>query len=183
MTELSDAANMPSLFYCRVCRKNVSVLTHGHHEVMQLFQGSRQFARDQRLRLKTPGWRVLGFQGNPVSADELECQGENIRKSLLVVRDREHPFAEDLITEEAGVVDPHLPVLTKVSCSVHALKMGVSSELTEMLWAQFVLTTGPVNTEVAWILDEVLVGSVNFQNHFVSCPIYIVVLLLVNHFN
>ena len=33
-----------------------------------------------------------------------------------MVRDREHTFAEDLIADGAGVVDPHLPVLTKVFC-------------------------------------------------------------------
>ena len=60
-----------------------------------------------------------------------------------------------------------MPVLTKVSCLVDALKMGGSYELVEKLWPQFVLTTGPVNTEAAWTRDEVLVGSVNFRNQFV----------------
>ena len=101
----------------------MSVLTHGHHEVLRHFQGSRHVARDQRLRLETPGWRLLDFQGNPLSEDELERQREKIRKGPLVVRDREHPFAEDLIIDEAGVVDPQLSVLTKVSCLVDALKM------------------------------------------------------------
>ena len=95
---------MPSHFYRRVCRKNVSVLTHGHHGVLRQFQGSRHFARDQRLRLETPGCRVLDFHENPLSEDELERQREEIRTSPLVLRDHEHPFAEDLITEEAGVV-------------------------------------------------------------------------------
>ena len=45
------------------------------------------------------------------------------------------------------------------------------------------LSDGPANTEVAWTSDEVLVVSVNFLNHFVSFPIYIVVLLLINHRN
>ena len=54
----ADAVNMPSHFYCRVCRKDVSAFTHGHHEVLQHFHGSRRFARDQRLRLETPSWRV-----------------------------------------------------------------------------------------------------------------------------
>ena len=44
VTGLSDAANMPSHFYCRVCRKNVSVLTHRHNEVLRHFQGSHHFA-------------------------------------------------------------------------------------------------------------------------------------------
>ena len=71
VTGPSDAANMLSHFYCRLCRKNVSVLTHGHHEVLRHFQGRCHFAPDQRLRLETPGWRVLDFQGNPLTEDEL----------------------------------------------------------------------------------------------------------------
>ena len=95
----------------------------------------------------------------------------------LVVRDPEHPFAQDLINDRAGVADPQLPVLIKVPCLVDALKMGGSYELIEKLLAQFVQTVGPVKVEVAWTRDEVLVGSVNFRNHFVSFPIYIVVFL------
>ena len=128
VTGPSDAANMPSHFYCRVCRKIVSVLTHGHHELLRHFQGSRHFARGQRLRLETPGWRVLDFQGNPLSEDELERQREKIRRGPLVVRDREHPFAEDLIIHEAGVVDPQLPVPTK------AVLLGRRAEYGRQLW-------------------------------------------------
>ena len=94
-----------------------------------------------------------------------------------MVRDSEHPFAEDLIADGAGVVDPQFPVLTKVSCLVDALKMGSSYELVEKLLAQFVLTAERVNTEVAWTRDEVLVGSVNLRSQFVSFQFYIVVLL------
>ena len=32
-------------------------------EVLRHFHGIRHFARDKRLRLDTPGWRVLGFDG------------------------------------------------------------------------------------------------------------------------
>ena len=88
------------------------MLTHRRHEVLRHFQGSRHFARDQRSRLETPGWRVLDFHGNSINENELERQREKIRKGPLVVRDREHLFAEDLITDEASVVDPQLPVLT-----------------------------------------------------------------------
>ena len=76
-------------------------------------------------------------------------------------------FAEDLIIAEAVVVDPQLPVLTKVSCLVDALKMRGSYGLIEKLWAQFMLTAGPVNTEVVWTRDDVLAGSVDFRNPFV----------------
>ena len=159
----------------------MSVLTHGHREVLRHFQGSRHFARDQSLCLETPGWRVLAFHGNPLGEDYLERQREKIRKGPLVVHDREHPFADDLITDEAGVVDPQLPVLAKVSCLVDALRMEGSHKLIEKLWAQFVLTAGSAYTEVVWTRDEVLVSSVNFRNHFVTFLIHIVVLLLDHH--
>ena len=70
VTGATDAAGKPSQFNCRVCRKDVSVLTHGPHEILRHYRGGgdvKHFARDQRLRLETPGWRVLDFEGNPLS--------------------------------------------------------------------------------------------------------------------
>ena len=85
VTGPSDAANMPSHFSCRVCQKNVSVLTHGDHELLRHFQGSRHFALDQRLRLETPGLRVLGFHGKFLNEDELERQRENFLLWYVIV--------------------------------------------------------------------------------------------------
>ena len=76
------------------------------------------FARDQQLRLETPGWHVLDFQGNPLREDELEPEGEKIVKGPLVAPVREHPFAEDLIVGETEVLDPNLSVLVKLSSLV-----------------------------------------------------------------
>ena len=67
VTGPTDAATKPSHFYCRICRKDVSVLTHGQHEILRHFQGSKHFPRDQRLRLETPGWEVLDYEGNVMS--------------------------------------------------------------------------------------------------------------------
>ena len=78
VTGAKDAAGKPSRFYCGICRKDVSVLTHGSHEVLRHFQGVKHFACDQRLRLETPGWRLLDFEENPLSESELECQRERI---------------------------------------------------------------------------------------------------------
>ena len=79
----TDAANKLSEFFCRVCRKDVSVLTHGGYEIIRHFEVHRQFARDQRLRLETSGWRVLDFDGNPLPEDELERQRERIMLAPL----------------------------------------------------------------------------------------------------
>ena len=72
VTGPTDAATKPSHFYRRICRKDVSVLTHGQHEILRHFQGSKHFPRDQRLRLETPGWEVLDYEGNVMSPAEVE---------------------------------------------------------------------------------------------------------------
>ena len=160
VTGPTDAANKLSEFYCRVCRKNVSVRTHGEYAIIRPFQGHLHFSRDQRLRLETPGWRVLDFDGNPLPEDELERQRERIMLAPLVVRDREYPFREDLIPDASGNVDAQLPLLAKVSCLIDALQLGGSYELVEKLWERFVLTASQINVTVAWSRDEVLVSSV-----------------------
>ena len=160
VTRPTDAANNLSEFYCRLCRKDVSVLTHGGYEIIRHFRGHRHFARDQRLRLETPGWRVLDFDGNPLPEDELEIQRERIMLAPLVFRDREYPSQEDLIPDASGNVDPQLPMLAKVSCLIDALQLGGSYELVEKLWERFVLTASQINVTVAWSRDEVLVSCV-----------------------
>ena len=160
VTGPTDAANKLSEFYCRVCRKDVSVLTHGGYEVIRNFQGHRHFARDQRLRLETPRWRVLDIDGNPLPEDELERRRERIMLAPLAVRYRDYPFREDLIPDASGNVDPQLPLLAKVSCLIDALQLGGSYELVEKLWERFVLTASQINVTVAWSCDEVLVSSV-----------------------
>ena len=159
MTGPTDAATKPSHFYCRICRKDVSVLTHGQHEILRHFQGSKHFPRDQRLRLETPGWEVPDYEGNVMSPAEVERQRERIMGAPLVVRDREYPFCEDVIVDETGAVDPNLGVMAKVSSLIEVLRLGGSYELVYRLWAQFTLSAVRVNVDVTWSRDEVLVSS------------------------
>ena len=156
----TDAPTKLSEFYCQLCRKDVSMLTHGSPEVLRHFQGIRHFARDQRLRIETPRWRVLGFDGKPLTEDELERQRDKILRAPLVVRDREYPFREDFFPDASGNTDPQLPVLAKVSSLVDVLQLGGSYELVERLWERFVLTASRVNVSVTWSRNEVLVSSV-----------------------
>ena len=83
VTGPTDAANKLSEFYCRVCWKDLLVLTHGGYEIIRHFQGHRHFARNRRLRLKPPGWRVLDFDGNLLPEGELERQREKLKLALL----------------------------------------------------------------------------------------------------
>ena len=158
VTGATDAVGKPSHFYCRVCQKDVSVLTHGPHENLRHYQGVKHFAGDQRLRLETPGWRVLYFERKPLSESELERRKEHILRGPLVVWDREYPFAEDLIVDESEALDATLPVVSKVSSSIEVQRLGGPYELVSQLWSQFTLIASRVNIDVAWSRDEVLAG-------------------------
>ena len=129
VTGPTDVATKPSHFYCRTCRKHVSVLTHGHHENSRHFHGSKHFPRDQRLRLEMPGWEVLDYKGNAMSPAEVEPQWEEIMRAPLVVRDSDYPFSEDVIVDATGAVDPNLRMMAKGSSLIEMLRQGGSYEL------------------------------------------------------
>ena len=134
----------------------------------------KHFAQDQRLRLETAGWWVLDFEGNPLTESEFEHRRESILRGPLVIRDREYPFAEDLIVDDSGAPDAKLPVLAKVSSLVDLLRLGGSYELVHQLWSQFTLTASRVNIDVTWSRDEVLVGiscfvCLRIQEHWGYC--------------
>ena len=158
VTGATDAAGKPSPFYCRICRKDVSVLTHGPHDVLRHFQCVQHFARDQRLRLETPGWRVLDFEGNPLTESELERRRESILRGPLVIRDREFPLAEDLIVDDSRAPKAKLPVLAKVLLLIEVLRLGGSHELVHQLWSQFTITASRVNIDVTWSRGKILVS-------------------------
>ena len=176
VTGRTDASTKLSEFYCRLCQKDVSVPTHGSSEVLRHFQGIRHFARDQRFRLEAPGWRVLGFDGKPLTEEELERQREKFLRASRVVRDREHPFREDWIPDSSGNTDAQLPVLAKVSSLVDVLQVGGSYELVERLWERFVLTASRVIVSVAWSRYEILVSSVCPPYHM--CRLFVTFLLI-----
>ena len=101
----------------------------------------------------------LDFEGNPLTESELERRKEQNLRGPLVVRDREYPFAEDVIVDESGAPDTTLPVVAKVSSLIEVLRLGGPYDLVHQLWSQFTLTTSRVNIDMTWSRDEVLVGS------------------------
>ena len=85
VTEPTDVATKLSHFYCRFCRKDAFVLTHGHQENLRDFQDSKHFPRGQRLRLEMPRWEVLDFEENAMSPAEVERQREKVMRAPLLV--------------------------------------------------------------------------------------------------
>ena len=68
------------------------VMTHGVHEILRHYQGTKHFSGDQPLRLETPGWRVLDFEGKPMREKEIERQRERILRAPQVMRDKGYLF-------------------------------------------------------------------------------------------
>ena len=94
--------------------------------------------------------------------EEVERQRERIWRAPQVVRDREYPSTEDLILDSSGAVDFRLPVLSKVSALIEALRLGGSYELVLQLWSQFNIIAGRLNIGVTWMRDEVVVSALLF---------------------
>ena len=170
VTGPTDFAKKPSHFYCRICREDVSVLTHGRHEILRHFQGRKHFPHDQCLRLETPDWEVLDYEGNAMSPAEVERQRGKLMRAPLVVRDREYPFSVDANADETGAVDPNLGVIAKVSSLIDVLRLGGSYEQVYHPWAQFTLSAVRINVDVTWSRDEVLVSIYSLLRVFhVAC--------------
>ena len=150
-------ATKPSHFYCRICSKDLCVLTHGHNELLRHFQGSKHFPLDQQLKLVTPVWEVLDHDGKFMSPAEVERQRERIMRAPLVVRDREYHFSEDVIVEETGAVDPNVAIMAKLSSLTEVLRLGGNYALMYTIWAQFNMSAVRVNVDVTWLRVEVLV--------------------------
>ena len=147
-------------FFCRVCRKDVSVLTCSGYEIKRHFQGRRPSAHNQWLCLKTPGWRVLDFEGNPLLGVELERQRERILLAPFVVRHHEYPLRGNLIPDASGNVDPQLPMLAKVSCLKHAFPLGGNYEVVQEFSEPLARTVSRIKVTVTWSRDDVLISDV-----------------------
>ena len=146
VTGPTDSSGKPRYFHCQICRKNVFVKTHGVQGILRHYQATKHFPGDQRLRLETPGWTVLHFEGNLLREEEVELRRGRMLRAPQVVRDEEYPFSEALIVDSSGAVDVFLPVTVKVSALIEALRSGGRYELLRQLWSQFIRTL--------WLLRE-----------------------------
>ena len=158
VTGSTDPLSSLSHFQCQLCQLDVSLLTQGLFEILWHYQGAKYSTMYQRMRLETTDWRVVEFGGNPMPDEKVERQRAKIMRTLLVRRDREKISCQNSITDDTGVVDPHLPMLAKVSSPLEVLRLGGSYELMEQLCAQFSLTVSCVNIGVCLLRIQVLVS-------------------------
>ena len=169
VTGPTDVSTKPSHFLQNLWQGRVCADSWSPRDFAAL-PGQQTLSHDQRLRLETPSWEVLDYDGNAMSPAEVERERERIMRAPSVVRDREYPFSEDVIVDKTGAVDPNLGVMAKVSSLIEVLRVGGSYELLYQLWAQFTLSTVRVNVDVTWSRNEVLVSSYTLLHIFyVAC--------------
>ena len=148
VTGPTDVTAKPSPFHCRVCCKEVFVLTHGPHEMLRHFQGSRPFLRDQCLRLETAVWQVLDLEGNTLNSAELQRQREKFMTPPPTVRDGEYFFSEGVNVDKSGAVDQKLAVMARVSARIEVSRLRGNYKLVYQLCSHLTLCAGWVNVDV-----------------------------------
>ena len=120
--EPTDVVARPCNFNCCACWKDFSFLPHDLHETLRPIQATKDFGRDQHLRLETPGLDVVDYEGNAQTPAELEQQRDRIMRVTLVLRDRKYLFTEDVIVDESGAVDRNHAVKAKVFRLIEVLR-------------------------------------------------------------
>ena len=155
----TDAADKRSQSYCRICRTDGSVLTHGPQKVLRHFQVVKHFARDQRLRLR----HLVG--GYWILRETPQSERAEAPKEAHSSRSSGHSRSRVSLCRGSNcwwfwIPGATLPVLVKVSSLIEVLRLGGPYELVYQLWSQFTLTASRKNNHVTWSLDEVLVGNI-----------------------
>ena len=102
-------------------------------------------------------------------------------RAPLVVRDRELPFPEYVTIDETCAVDSNLGIMAKVSSLIDVLLLVGSYEMEHKLWPQFTLSAVPVNMDVTWSRDMVLVKISNCSVTFTYRVCIQFVAYLVHH--
>ena len=113
--------------------------------------------------METHGWGAPEIEGSPIPDETLERQRQKNLLVLFVLRDHEREFTEDLLVDESGAADPNLPVLARVSSLMEVLPIVGIYEFVATSWSQVMLMDSRVNFKVAWLRDEVVVSSWNYQ--------------------
>ena len=93
-----------------------------------------------------------------LSVNRLGSGGHHLRDVIVTIL-----FCEDLITDDAGVVDPQLSNLAKFSSVLQVLQLGGVYELVEQFWTQFSLSASCVNIDICWSRSELLVSIPTFS--------------------
>ena len=62
---------------------------------------------------------------------------EKISLALVVKRDRERVFTEDLLLEVSGAAESNLPLPMSLSFLMEVSRLGGSKDLVKMLWSKF----------------------------------------------
>ena len=130
-------------FFCRNCRRDVKLGSHGSSEFVRDFGPKKHWEQDVVYHL---------HMGLPVYNKLMEPM------TLSSRQEDEFPFLEELLPKHLKV-DSKVPFMTLVSCFCDCLRSGGDLSLVQRLWGQFPATLGEREPEFTlnWSRSETTV--------------------------
>ena len=92
-----DPLSNRNCFYCKLCKRNISMRTRGLYELKSHFQRDCHFRVDQRLREKTCPGKVRGRDGKMLYVSKLETDREMSMELDLSSLSHQKPFYYDVL--------------------------------------------------------------------------------------
>ena len=84
-------------FFCKICRRNVSLKSGGLYELKREFQREDHFRADQRFRARYHPSKVRGSDGRTLYGSKLEAEKEFFMSLGAPELDHKRPFYQDVI--------------------------------------------------------------------------------------
>ena len=143
-------------FFCRICKRDVTIRTHGVSEIIRHFGSVGHWRRDvtYRVHMDMPVYNKLL---EPITLTETQL-AEN-RARPFEDLGGEFPYPEDLVAKHAHP-GSKVPLMTLVSCVCELLRRGGDFFLLRHLWGHFTASLGSREPQftVNWSRSETVVS-------------------------
>ena len=120
-------------FFCRVCKRDVKMGSHGSSEFVHHFESKKHWEQDVVYRLHM-GLPIYNKLKEPMTLSSR--QEEEFRSRPFVDWGPEFPFPGDLLPKHSRV-GSKVPFMTLVSCFCDWLRSGGDFSLVRRLWGSF----------------------------------------------
>ena len=145
-------------FFCRICKRDVTIRTHGVSEIIRHFGSVGHWRRDVTYRVHM-GMPVYNKLLEPMTLTETQLA--EYRARPFEDLGGEFPYPEDLVAKHAHP-GSKVPLMTLVSCVCELLRRGGGGDffLLRHLWGHFTASLGTREPQftVNWSRSETVVS-------------------------
>ena len=149
-----SSTGVATRFHCMICRRDVSMQSHGDKEFTRHYSSDRHWERDVAYRVQndTP---TYDHQMEPMNLST--GQRDEYMNREKIAKDEGFSFPEDLLPS-CTRVGSTVPMLTMVICIAELCRFGCSYVLLRKKWGNFRATLGrePPLYNLHWNRSETL---------------------------